>query len=207
MGNLHRADPEKGTGTSRTRSQAPLPDRLLTDRSQMNAPRSRRPGANDRFYNPEFRLQWCLQGRRFDFTHTRRAGPSDRGGSVPGRPACASVRAPGPNDGLSVGDQPQSPAPYTVYASSVRATPNKRRPGKHCRRLVRASWFGRVRDLQLGEWAGPLAREEHHPTCGFAIEKQDVPYDLGEGGTIGQDARRASILALQAAEIVLVRGR
>src|SRR5262249_19181953 len=36
------------------------------------------------------------------------------------RPACVSVRAPGPNDRLSVGNRPRSPAPPTVYASSVR---------------------------------------------------------------------------------------
>src|SRR5262249_17822921 len=34
--------------------------------------------------------------------------------------ACFWVRAPGPNDRLSVGDRKQPPAPCTVYASSVR---------------------------------------------------------------------------------------
>src|SRR5262245_54866249 len=42
-----------------------------------------------------------------------------------GRLACASVRAPGPNDRLSVGDRPGSPAPSTVYALSVRHATSK----------------------------------------------------------------------------------
>src|SRR5262245_55313264 len=51
-----------------------------------------------------------------------------RGASDSGRLACVSVRAPGPNDRLSVGDRPRSPAPYTVYASSVRHATSKGRP-------------------------------------------------------------------------------
>src|SRR5262245_8962297 len=54
------------------------------------------------------------------FAHTRRARPCRHGESDSGRLACASVRAPGPNDRLSVWDPPRSQAPCTVYASSVR---------------------------------------------------------------------------------------
>src|SRR5262249_13059249 len=43
-----------------------------------------------------------------------------RGECLSGRLACASVRAPGPNDRLSVWNLPRSQAPSTVYASSVR---------------------------------------------------------------------------------------
>src|SRR5262249_29626319 len=42
------------------------------------------------------------------FAYTRRAGPCGCGKSDSGRPACVSVRAPGPNDRLSVGNQPRS---------------------------------------------------------------------------------------------------
>jgi len=77
---------------------------------------------------PPRHLAALLQGRPFDFTHTRRAAPSDSGGSVPGRPACVSVRAPGPNDRLSVWNLPRSHAPTTVYASSVRHAISKSSP-------------------------------------------------------------------------------
>src|SRR5262245_25581326 len=39
--------------------------------------------------------------------------------------ACASVRAPGPDDRLSVGGRPRPPAPYAVYASGVRHASSK----------------------------------------------------------------------------------
>src|SRR5262249_56307630 len=74
------------------------------------------------------RLLALFRSRRFDFTHRRHAGPWDRGASATRRPACVAVRAPGPNDRLSVGDQPPSPAPYTVYASSVRHAVRKGPP-------------------------------------------------------------------------------
>src|SRR5262245_39529880 len=57
-----------------------------------------------------------------------RPGPLGRArgsDSASGRLACASVRAPGPNDRLSVGDRPRPPAPSTVYASSVRHATSK----------------------------------------------------------------------------------
>src|SRR6516162_5922265 len=54
------------------------------------------------------------------FTPRRRAGPCRGSESDSGRLACASVRAPGPNDRLSVGDRLRSPAPCTVYAQGVR---------------------------------------------------------------------------------------
>src|SRR5262249_11692662 len=44
------------------------------------------------------------------------------------RLACPSVRAPGPNNRLSVGDLPPSPAPSAVSASSARHAPSKRPP-------------------------------------------------------------------------------
>jgi hypothetical protein len=62
------------------------------------------------------------------FAHTRRAGPCGSSESDSGRPACGSVRAPGPNDRLSVWNQPRSHAPGTVYASSVRHATNQSPP-------------------------------------------------------------------------------
>src|SRR5262249_7274514 len=62
------------------------------------------------------------------FAHTRRTWPWGGGESDSGRRACASVRAPGPNDRLSVGGQPRPPAPSTVYASSVRHATVKSSP-------------------------------------------------------------------------------
>ena len=59
----------------------------------------------------------------------RRAAPSLLGGAKPsGRLACLSVRAPGPNDRLSVWNQPRSQAPCTLYASSVWHATNKSPP-------------------------------------------------------------------------------
>jgi hypothetical protein len=54
------------------------------------------------------------------FVHTRLAWRCGRGESDSGRLACSAVRAPGPDDRLSVGSQPRLPAPSTVYAQGVR---------------------------------------------------------------------------------------
>src|SRR5262245_22464467 len=62
------------------------------------------------------------------FADTRRTGPRGGDKSDSGRLVCASVRAPGPNNRLSVGDLPRSPAPVTVYASSVRHTTSQSPP-------------------------------------------------------------------------------
>src|SRR5262249_5064047 len=51
------------------------------------------------------------------FTPTQFAWPCGLGESDSGWPACVSVRAPGPNDRLSVWNLPRSQAPPTVYAS------------------------------------------------------------------------------------------
>src|SRR5262249_59809938 len=60
--------------------------------------------------------------------NTRLAWPWGGGESDPGRRACVSVRAPSPNDRLSVWDPPRAQAPATVYASTVRHATNKSLP-------------------------------------------------------------------------------
>src|SRR5579871_4746651 len=61
-------------------------------------------------------------------SHTRYPGPYNGGPSDSRRRACVSVRAPGPNDRLSVGNRPRFHPPCTVYASSVRHAINKSPP-------------------------------------------------------------------------------
>ena len=56
------------------------------------------------------------------------SSPEPYGSKRCGRLACVAVRAPGPNDRLSVWNQPRSHAPCTVYASSVRHATNKSLP-------------------------------------------------------------------------------
>lgn len=57
-----------------------------------------------------------------------RLRPCGASPSAFGRLASASVRAPGPNDRLSVWDPPRPQAPGTVYASSVRHASSKSPP-------------------------------------------------------------------------------
>src|SRR5262245_58658249 len=106
-------------------------------------------------------------GRPVIVAMERHASPTGRGASTSGRLACVSVRAPGPNDRLSVGDRPRPPAPSTVYASSVRHATSKSPsiertvPGQVTRRQNDGSYRPRLPHLRR------LAPRRRYPSVGW----------------------------------------